>query len=206
MIHNLSPRKSRPFFSVNMAEIPETLGELYLFGSVEGCYTGSKNLKGYFEAANGGTIFLDEIGELSLSLQSKLLRVIETGKYRPVGAVSEKECDVRIICATNKNLKELMDNGLFREDLYYRIADFELYLEPLRNRREDIVLFTESFLKNSGKVLDTAALTKIQKYSWPGNVRQLFKCLNRAKLLSKDEEITEEEIQNAKSLEDVIKF
>ena len=194
MIHNLSPRKSRPFFSVNMAEIPETLGELYLFGSVEGCYTGSKNLKGYFEAANGGTIFLDEIGELSLSLQSKLLRVIETGKYRPVGAVSEKECDVRIICATNKNLKELMDNGLFREDLYYRIADFELYLEPLRNRREDIVLFTESFLKNSGKVLDTAALTKIQKYSWPGNVRQLFKCLNRAKLLSKDEEITEEEI------------
>lgn len=194
VIHELSSRREKTFYALNMAEIPENLGESYLFGSVEGAFTGAKNSKGCFEAADGGTLFLDEIAELSLLLQSKLLRVLETGKFRPVGSTKEKECDVRILCATNKNLKELVEKGLFREDLYYRIVDFELYLQPLRNRLDDLPLFVEIFLENSGKILSSGALQKMKNYNWPGNIRQLKKCLNRAKVLCQDDEITEDEI------------
>lgn len=194
IIHNLSGRRLGTFFSVNMAEIPENLVESYLFGSVEGAYTGSKNSKGYFEAANEGTLFLDEISEMPLYLQSKLLTVIETGKFRPVGSVKEKNCNVRIICATNKNLQNLIQEKKFREDLYYRIADFEIELIPLRNRMEDLDAFIKDFQKHSGKKIDYLALNKMKQYNWPGNIRQLNKCLKRADILCKFDEISEDEI------------
>lgn len=194
MIHKLSRRKNFNFVAVNMAEIPEELAEAQLFGTIQGAFTDSKNMKGYFDEADGGTLFLDEIGELSLSMQAKLLRVLETGIYRPVGSMKEKKSDVRFICATNKDLKQMCRDGTFRTDLYYRIADFVFSIEPLRNRISDIRLYAERFLNHTGKHLSPDALKKMEGYDWPGNIRQLNKCIKRADLLCTDEEISEDEI------------
>jgi DNA-binding NtrC family response regulator len=180
-IHRLSKRSNKPFITVNCGAIPEGLIESELFGHVRGSFTGAvETRKGYFEAANGGTIFLDEIGELPMATQVKFLRVIETGEFIKVGGTRTEKVDVRIIAATNKSLENLIANNSFREDLYYRLRSINIHIPPLRERKEDIILLFNYFAKifserNNIKFQGIAneALDFITNYSWPGNVRQL---------------------------------
>lgn len=180
-IHKLSKRRDNPFITVNCGAIPEGIIESELFGHVKGSFTGAtENRKGYFEAANGGTIFLDEIGELPLQTQVKFLRVIENGEYMKVGGNKSEKVDVRIIAATNKNLEQLIQNNSFREDLYYRLRSINISIPPLRERKSDIKLLFESFIsqftkRNSieFKGITPEAMDFIENYNWPGNVRQL---------------------------------
>jgi PAS domain S-box-containing protein len=180
-IHDIGPRKHAPFVKVNCAALTETLLESELFGHVKGAYTGAyRNRKGRFEAAHGGNIFLDEIGDLPNSTQVKLLRVLEEKVLERVGDNSHIPVDVRIITATNKNLRKLVEERLFRDDLFYRINVIPITLPPLREREEDIPLLAESFFKRvqmkSGKGLkgiSNEAMELLMKYDWPGNVREL---------------------------------
>lgn len=196
-IHFYSPRKEKMFLAVNCSAFNDNLLDSELFGHVKGSFTGAvKDKMGLFETANGGTLFLDEIGDTSLSMQVKLLRVLQEGTYLPVGASSPKRVDVRIVAATNKNLKEMMAKGEFREDLYYRINVINVNLPALRERHEDVPLLMDFFLKKrcdeSGKALKTFAkkcLEKMLDYPWPGNVRELENEVERLVVLSGDEKM-----------------
>ncbi|MCI1207949.1 MAG: sigma 54-interacting transcriptional regulator [Treponema sp.] len=183
LIHKNSIRNRHKFFPVNMATVLENLAESELFGTEAGAYTGATKRDGFFSAADGGTLFLDEIEELSLSVQSKLLNVIEKGTYRSVGSDKEKHSDVRLILAANEDLHRMIETKKFRADLYYRINGLPIHMPSLRSRPEDIPLLAKSFLKATGKELTLDAEAKISDYNWPGNVRQLKTCLERACIL-----------------------
>lgn len=180
-IHNLSPRKDKPFIKINCAAIPETLLESELFGHEKGAFTGAvQRRKGKFEIADGGTIFFDEIGDMPLGLQAKVLRVLETHNFERLGGNELLTVDIRTIYATRKNLKEDVKEGKFREDLYYRINVLPVTLPPLHERKEDIPLLVEHFVKIFGKktgkpnlTVSPAAMEKLLAYSYPGNVREL---------------------------------
>ncbi|MBR6585754.1 MAG: sigma 54-interacting transcriptional regulator [Firmicutes bacterium] len=180
-IHNRSNRNEGPFIAVNCSAIPESLWESEFFGYTAGAFTGAKKegKMGLFELAQGGTLFLDEVGEIPLPLQSKLLRVLEEGRIRKVGSEKEVPIDVRIIAATNKNIRKRVEEGEFRLDLYYRIAVFPVEIPPLRERREDIPEFIYSTLEEYNRTnkknirISQAAVEVLQNYDWPGNVREL---------------------------------
>ncbi|MBQ6900640.1 MAG: sigma 54-interacting transcriptional regulator [Firmicutes bacterium] len=180
-IHNSSNRNEGPFIAVNCSAIPESLWESEFFGYTAGAFTGAKKegKMGLFELAQGGTLFLDEVGEIPLPLQSKLLRVLEEGRIRKVGSEKEVPIDVRIIAATNKNIRKRVEEGEFRLDLYYRIAVFPVEIPPLRERREDIPEFIYSTLEEYNRTnkknirISQAAVEVLQNYDWPGNVREL---------------------------------
>ncbi|HEX3697445.1 MAG TPA: sigma 54-interacting transcriptional regulator [Polyangia bacterium] len=188
-IHFNGPRRERPFVSENCAAIPETLLESTLFGYVRGAFTGAEHdTRGLFEIADGGTLFLDEVAEMSPGMQGKLLRVLQEGEFRRVGGERTRKVDVRIVAATNRDLTRLVDEGKFRQDLFFRLNVARIFLPPLRERREDIPLIIEHFLaRPSGgarKPLDPAALTRLIAYRWPGNVRELENEIVRAVALS----------------------
>jgi two-component system response regulator PilR (NtrC family) len=197
-IHELSPRFDHPFVSLNCGAFPETLLESELFGYVKGAFTGATHSKpGLFQAAHGGTLFLDEIGEMSLPMQVKLLRVLQDRKVRPLGSTEEVSVDVRVIAATNKDLRQLVADKSFREDLYYRISVIPLHMPPLRDRSDDIPLlalhFLQSFSTQMSKPLrglSAEALEALRSYSWPGNVRELENVIERAVALETAEEIS----------------
>jgi transcriptional regulator with PAS, ATPase and Fis domain len=169
--------------TINCAALPETLLESELFGHEKGSFTGAIGAKpGLFEVADGGTLFIDEIGELPGSLQAKLLRVLEDGSLRRIGSVQERRVNVRLLAATNRNLAAEVEAKRFREDLYYRINVMTLELPPLRERRGDIRLLVQHFL-GPGWEIEAAALETMEKYHWPGNVRQLINAIDRAKIL-----------------------
>lgn len=181
IIHELSVRRGKPFVSLNMAAIPESLAESELFGTVSGAYTGAVNKPGFVSIANGGTLFFDEIAELPLAVQAKLLHFVETGTFCKVGSTTENHVDVRIICATNADLAELVKQRKFNEALYYRIYKAVVRIPPLRNRKEDILVLSEFFLKKRGlsfQSFSPEALESLQNHEWPGNVRQLKNCLH----------------------------
>jgi len=187
-IHRLSGRAQGPFVPVDCPGLNESLFESELFGHEKGSFTGAYARKlGLVEAARGGTLFLDEMGDIPPSLQVKLLRLIETGFYRRVGSVEPVRADFRLICATNRNLREMTENGAFRKDLYHRISAFPITVPPLRERVEDIPLLADSLLKRlDGQRrlrLDLKALAVLRNYSFPGNVRELLNILERASLL-----------------------
>ncbi|MEW6745292.1 MAG: sigma-54 dependent transcriptional regulator [Planctomycetota bacterium] len=186
-IHEQSPQRQNRYITENCAAVPETLLESELFGYKKGAFTGAeRDRKGLFEVAHKGTLFLDEVGDMSLSMQKKLLRVLQDGEIRPVGSGTTVHVDVRLISASNKLLRDLVDRGLFREDLYYRLNTVTIELPPLRDRREDIPTLVEFFLKRvAGEMgiapppLTSAALERLQAYRWPGNVRELENELRR---------------------------
>lgn len=189
-IQEKSTRADKPFVTINCAALPETLVESELFGHEKGAFTGATARKdGLFEVADGGTLFVDEIGELPLSLQPKLLRVLEDGSLRRVGSHQERRVDVRVIAATNRDLQEEVAAGRFREDLYYRINVMSLVLSPLRGRRDDIPLLIDHFLGGKWD-LEPEAQEALLTYSWPGNIRQLANALDRATVLADDGLIT----------------
>jgi len=202
-IHNLSQRHESQFVVVNCAAIPESLLEDELFGHVKGAFTdASKDREGLFSAADGGTLFLDEIGEMPLSLQVKILRVLQSQEFRRIGDDRDTKVDVRLITATNRDLEQAVAAGVFRQDLYYRINVFPMALPPLRERREDIALLAHHFLlKHRTKVgkriegFTPAALTKLTAYDFPGNVRELENKVHHALVLAQGESIEPHDIQ-----------
>jgi DNA-binding NtrC family response regulator len=185
-IHYHGNRKNNALVIQNCAALSEQLLESELFGHVKGSFTGAvKDKAGLFEAADGGSLFLDELGEMSLALQAKLLRAIQQGTFTPVGATQEKKVDVRVIAATNKDLKKAIADKTFREDLYYRLAAVVIKLPPLRDRVEDISVLATFFLKKyPGKKLTTESLARLVSYPWPGNIRQLQNEIERAVIMS----------------------
>jgi len=187
LIHLLSDRKNGPLIEVNCAAIPENLFESELFGHEKGSFTGATTSReGRFEAARGGTLFLDEVGELPFSMQAKLLRALQEKRISRVGSSREIDVDVRVIAATNRNLRELVASGSFREDLYYRLNVFEVELPPLRRRKEDIPLLADFFLEKSSPVkmqFDADAMSYLMKYPFPGNVRELEHLIQRLSTL-----------------------
>jgi DNA-binding NtrC family response regulator len=188
-LHQASPRAEKPLVTVNCAAVPETLLESELFGHERGSFTGATATRiGLFEVADGGTLFIDEIGEMPLPMQAKLLRVLEDGSFRRLGSIQERRVDVRIISATNRNLDDEVKAGRFREDLYYRINVMTIALPPLRQREGDIPLLVAHFLGSQWEV-EPAALELLSRYTWPGNVRQLFNVLDRARILADDRTI-----------------
>lgn len=197
-VHSLSSRKDDHFVAVNCAAIPEGLLESELFGYMKGAFTGAaSNKQGLFELANDGTLFLDEIGEMPMSLQAKLLRVIEGGTFRRVGGVSDINVDVRIISATNKNLEQRIETGQFREDLYFRLNVLSVKIPPLRERRDDIPLLVDHFLKKfSGdkKKFSKDAIDQLKNYRWKGNVRELENIIERVVLLCESDIIGTEHL------------
>jgi transcriptional regulator with PAS, ATPase and Fis domain len=208
-VHFYSPRKDNQFLAVNCSAFNDNLLDSELFGHVKGSFTGAvKDKKGLFETANGGTLFLDEIGDTSLSMQVKLLRVLQEGTYLPVGASSPRKADVRIIAATNKNIKEMMAKGEFREDLYYRINVINVGLPSLRERTEDIPLLLENFLKKrcdeSGvpmKTFSKKCMEKLLDYPWPGNVRELENEVERLVVLASEDKMITPELLSARILD-----
>ncbi|MDO9171134.1 MAG: sigma-54 dependent transcriptional regulator [bacterium] len=193
-LHRWSDRAGRPLIKVSCAAIPETLLESELFGYEKGAFTGATGRRrGRFEAAHGGTLFLDEVGELPMSVQIKLLRVLQDATFERLGSNDPIEVDVRLVAATNADLEGLVARGMFREDLYYRLNVINIELPPLRARTGDVVLLAGFFLKiaceKNGKKVDgftRAALDSLQRYAWPGNVRELENCVERAVVLTKD--------------------
>jgi DNA-binding NtrC family response regulator len=182
-LHFDSPRRDMPFVAVNCATLQETLLESELFGHRAGAYTGATQDKhGLLEIADRGTLFVDEIGETHPNVQAKLLRVLETGEFRAVGDVKERKVTVRLVAATNKNLRNEVAAGHFREDLFYRLNVVSLRLPPLRDRGEDIALLARSYLLRKGRTIGDRALATLMGHSWPGNVRELFNTLERAVL------------------------
>lgn len=202
IVHNVSDRSSKPFIAINIASIPKDLLEAELFGYERGAFTGASTSKeGFFELADGGVLFLDEVSEIDLSLQAKLLRVIETKKFYRVGGRKEIESNVRIISATNKDLRELVKAGKFREDLYFRLNTFELCIPPLRERKEDIIPIAEHFLKifstkysKGVKGFTQRAKNLLLTYNYPGNVRELRNIVERICLLCEGEYIDEKDL------------
>lgn len=185
-IHQGSARADRPMVTVNCAALPEQLVESELFGHAKGAFTGATAEKpGLFEVADGSTLFIDEVGEMPLVLQPKLLRVLEDGSMRRVGSEKERRVDVRIVAATNRNLKQEVEAGRFREDLYYRLNVLTLHLPPLRDRADDLRLLVDHFVGDDYE-LDDEARSALQSYNWPGNVRQLINTIKRAKILADD--------------------
>jgi len=190
-IHQLSPRRDRPFVAINCAAIPTTLIENELFGHEKGSFTGASGRQlGKFELADTGTIFLDEIGELDLSVQSKILRVLQERRFERLGGTAPIDVDVRIICATNRNLEEVVRRGGFREDLFFRINVFPVTVPPLRARREDIDALIDFFLQRfereisrPGLRISDEARSLMRAYDWPGNIRELQNCIERATIL-----------------------
>ena len=200
-IHDLSPRAQRPFVSVNCGAFTETLLESELFGYVKGSFTGATaNRKGLFEAADSGTIFLDEIGEMSPAMQVKLLRVLQERKVRPVGAHEEMEVNTRVIAATNRDLSAMTKDGSFREDLFYRVSVIPMELPPLRERGQDITELAEHFIEKycaqQGRKMTIGgpAMRLLEAYSWPGNVRELEHTIERAVALERTEMIQPERL------------
>lgn len=189
IIHEMSPRKHNPFCGVNMASIPVSLAESELFGTTKGAYTDAISREGYFSAAKLGTLFLDEIGDLPLSVQPKLLHVLEELVYTKVGSTKKITCNTRFLFATNADLRLLVDQGLFRGDLYYRISILPIEMPPLRERKTDIPQLAQHFLKPYKKALSSTSIQKLMDYHWPGNVRELKNCLTRASILSSKEMI-----------------
>jgi transcriptional regulator with PAS, ATPase and Fis domain len=200
VIHDNSPRKREKYFAINCGSIPEGTIDSELFGHVKGSFTGAINdSPGYFGVANKGTLFLDEVGELPLATQARLLRVLETGEYIPVGATEVRKTDVRIVAATNVNIRQAISEGRFREDLYYRLNSIPIQMPPLRERGEDIVLLFRLFAlqmaekyKMDRVVLDEQAKQIIMRYKWPGNVRQLKNITEQISILSPERTITPE--------------
>jgi two-component system, NtrC family, response regulator PilR len=193
-LHNLSHRKDKNFVTINCAAFPEGLLESELFGHMKGAFTGAMyNKQGLFEIADGGSVLLDEIAEMPTSLQAKLLRVLENGVFRRVGGTNDIKVDVRIISATNKELQEEISAGRFREDLFYRLNVVPVNIPPLRERKEDIPLLADHFLRktsNDPMRLTSAAMKMLMDYSWKGNVRELENIIERVALLAEKEEIT----------------
>ncbi|HET9838651.1 MAG TPA: sigma-54 dependent transcriptional regulator [Candidatus Angelobacter sp.] len=196
-VHACSPRAAEPFVSINCGAFPETLLESELFGYVKGAFTGaSQNKRGLFEVASGGTIFLDEISEMSVSMQVKLLRVLQERTIRPVGGTQETPIDVRVIAATNKDLKQMVAANTFREDLYYRVSVIPILVPPLRERREDVELLANHFLKKYAHAAQKSilrirpeSLEALRNFEWPGNVRQLENTIERAVAMETGEEL-----------------
>jgi two-component system response regulator PilR (NtrC family) len=196
-VHTCSPRVAEPFVSINCGAFPETLLESELFGYVKGAFTGAnQNKRGLFEVADGGTIFLDEIGEMTLTMQVKLLRVLQERCVRPVGGTDEIAIDVRVIAATNRDLEKQVAENTFREDLYYRLSVIPVTVPPLRQRREDVPLLVNHFLHKyapaAGKSIarvNAASLASLAAYDWPGNVRQLENTIERAVALGAGEDL-----------------
>ncbi|HEY7156518.1 MAG TPA: sigma-54 dependent transcriptional regulator [Gemmataceae bacterium] len=199
-LHTNSPRGTRPLVTINCAALQENLLESELFGHEKGAFTGAVVAKpGLVEVAEGGTLFIDEIGEMAPGLQAKLLRVLEDGHYRRVGGTREMNADVRVVAATNRDLAEEIKNGRFREDLFYRLNVVSIYLPPLRERRSDIPELIEHFLSTRpiGPLrsrVDAEALKALLAYSWPGNVRELANVLERAQILAENHLITPEDL------------
>jgi DNA-binding NtrC family response regulator len=201
-IHGLSPRKERPFVALNCSAIPATLIESELFGYERGAFTGADQRRaGCFELATSGTVFLDEIGELPIELQAKFLRVLEERKFRRLGGRAEVEVDVRVLCASNRDLKEEVRRGRFREDLFFRLGVFTITLPPLKDRREDIPLlvhhFIEKFNGETGKRVQgvtPAAVALLEGHAWPGNIRELRNAVERAMILVDGDTIGEEHL------------
>jgi len=206
-LHLASERKDKAFVAVNCAAIPETLLESKLFGHEKGAFTGAiKSTKGLFTQAHEGTIFLDEIGDMPLSIQAKVLRVLQERQFYPVGSEKLIEADVRVIVATNKNLEEQVKLGLFREDLFYRIHVIPIYLPPLRERKEDIPALVQHFLKKFNdrmkrdfKGVAPQAMQRLMLYDWPGNVRELENTIEYAVAMTNQEIITDEFLPLAKA-------
>ncbi|MBB5214804.1 sigma-54-dependent transcriptional regulator [Parapusillimonas granuli] len=192
-IHLASPRHQQPFIPINCGAISPNLIESELFGHEKGSFTGAdRQHKGYFERARGGTIFLDEITEMSMELQVRLLRVLETGRFMRVGAHEEIETDVRVVAATNRNPEQAVAGGALREDLYHRLSVFPLELPPLREREDDVILLAEHFLQklndenNTRKTFAPEAVKAMREYSWPGNIRELRNYVYRSYILADD--------------------
>ena len=210
-IHYKSPKASKPFVPVNCSAIPESLFESEMFGHKKGSFTGAIiDKKGLFKEAENGTLFLDEIGDLALSNQAKLLRVLQDGTYRPVGASSQIKSNVRIICATNKNLLEEVKKGNFRDDLLYRINVVEIELPPLRKRAEDIRLLADHFIsfyskKHNRKIKGASDdfYELLSKYTWPGNIRQLENSIERAVIMRKSEILDSTDLSLPSNAEEV---
>jgi two-component system NtrC family response regulator len=229
LIHNESPRRKKPFIPIDCGAIPDSLLESELFGFVKGAFTGAiSHRKGLLEEANGGTLFLDEISNTSFALQSKILRVIQDKQIRYLGSNTLVDIDVRFISATNKNLEQLVKEGKFREDLFFRLNVFQIKIPPLRERTEDIIplanFFVEHYAKTFGKTdikISEQAQNLLLSYNWPGNVRELQNAIERATLLCKDniikpqdlpiklatekEQLIEEGLNNNMSLEELEK-
>jgi two-component system response regulator HydG len=200
-IHHTSPRTQLPFVAVNCGALPEPLLESEIFGHVKGAFTGATaHKKGLFEEAHGGTFFLDEIGDMPLSLQVKFLRVLQEGEIRRVGSNQATSVDVRVLAATNRDLGQLMQQGQFREDLYYRLNVIPLALPPLRERREDIPALAEHFLRRFGDKqhrplsLTANAVERLLRYPWPGNVRELENAMERTAILARNDLIGPDEL------------
>ena len=197
-LHELSARSDRPFIAVNCGAIPEALLESELFGHVKGAFTGATaDKQGLFEAAHGGTLFLDEVGELPQPMQVKLLRALQERRVKPVGGVAEREVDVRVVAATNRDLEAEVDRGTFRQDLFYRLNVIQIRMPPLRDRREDIPLLVEHFLRKFSAEharpiteIEPAAMSALTGYNFPGNVRELENLIERAVTLSSDGTVT----------------
>lgn len=200
IIHQLSPRKHEGFIAVNCGAIPEGTIDSELFGHEKGSFTGAQDKrKGYFETVNGGTIFLDEIGEMPFGTQARLLRVLESGEFIKVGSSQVQKTDVRVLAATNVNLAKLVQDGKFREDLYYRLNTVPIYVPPLRERQDDILLLFRKFCvdfatkyRTTPINLDEGARELLLHYYWPGNVRELKNIAEQASVLSPDKTVTRE--------------
>ncbi len=200
LIHQNSPRKNGPMVAVNCGAIPESLMESELFGHVKGAFTGAvSNRKGRFQAAAGGTLFLDEIGELKVGMQVKLLRTLQEHELTPVGSDRQEKTNVRIIAATNRDLQEALSRGEFREDLYYRLGVIPLHLPPLRERREDIPVLIQHFLKKFQAPAEVKfskqGMEMMMKYHWPGNIRELQNIVERCIILRKGLQIDESDLR-----------
>jgi len=188
-LHRRSSRAAQPLVAINCAALSETLLESELFGHEKGAFTGAVMTKtGFFEMADRGTLFIDEIGEIPGSLQAKLLRVLEDGSMRRVGSIKERHVDVRLLAATNRNMADEVKAGRFREDLYYRINVMSLNLPTLRDRTGDIPLLARHFLGDEWKI-EPEAMAALEQYRWPGNVRQLINVIERAKILADDRQV-----------------
>lgn len=195
-IHQASPRKNGPFVALNCSAFPKDLLESELFGYKKGAFTGAdQSKKGLLEEADGGSLFLDEIGEMDTGLQAKILRFLENKTFTKLGDTKQQSVDIRVIAATNKNLKQEAGRGDFRDDLYYRLAGFTIDIQPLRERKEDIPMLANFFLKrvnNRVQHIDEQALNLLQDYPWKGNIRELKNIIERAAVLADDDRITAE--------------
>lgn len=208
-LHNLSTRAGKPYFKLNCAAIPETLLESELFGHVRGAFTGALNdKKGQFEAANEGTLFLDEIGDLHIRLQAKLLQVLQDGSFTRIGSTQRIQTNARIIAATNQNLEQMIEKGRFRADLFHRLNVTQLELPPLRERREDIPLLAQFFVKKYAGVHNKAvfnisdqAILELSRHDWPGNIRELKNVLEKAVIFSSSHTIDLAEIRSAMNMQ-----
>lgn len=202
-IHDLSSRSDKPFSAINCAAIPENLLESELFGFEKGSFTGAnQGKKGKIESANGGTLFLDEIGDMPMSLQAKLLRFLQERVIDRVGSVKPIPVDVRVVCATHRDVRELIDKGDFREDLYYRISEITLEVPAVRDRDGDALVIAQSLLKSLGKQMDRQnlsfsedAIRAIDRYAWPGNVREMINKIKRATIMAEGKKVTPEDLE-----------